>query len=468
MTLELYNTRTRKKETFKPIEDNLVKFYSCGPTVYNYAHLGNLRTYVFNDLLKRALLFNGYEVKHVMNITDVGHLTDDADDGEDKMEKGAQREGKTVWDIARYYTEEFQKDIKKLNILDPDHWPKATEHIKEMIEVNQLIERNGYAYMSNDNLYFDTSKFERYAEFARLNLDNLNEGARTEKDESKRNHTDFVLWFGLKGSKFGEKHTMKWESPWGVGYPGWHIECCAMSSKYLGRQFDIHTGGIDHIPVHHTNEIAQAETAFDVHPWVNYWLHGNFLVTDKEKMAKSTGNFLRMGLLEDKGYDPMAYRYFCLTAHYRSELTFSWEALENAQNAFVKLRNKIIEIKQNPEKGESVDTSRYEDKFLNAVNDDLNIPVALATAQELISDKRLKNSAKLKSLMKFDEILGLDIKNMESEFIEAPEDIKKMLAERETARGEKDFDTADRLRDEIKAKGFVITDTKEGPKVKKV
>lgn len=468
MTIRLYNTRTRKKEEFKPLQDDKVRFYSCGPTVYNYAHLGNLRTYVFNDILKRALQFNGYKVEHVMNITDVGHLTDDADDGEDKMEKGAQREGKTVWDIARFYTEEFQKDIHKLNILDPDQWPKATDHIKEMIDINKMIEEKGYAYMANGNLYFDTSKFERYADFARLNLDNLNEGARTGKDEGKKNHTDFVLWFSLEGSKYGSKHSMKWDSPWGVGYPGWHIECCAMSSKYLGNKFDIHTGGIDHIPVHHTNEIAQAETAFGVHPWVNFWVHGNFLVTDKEKMAKSTGNFLRMGLLEEKGYEPMAYRYFCLTAHYRSELTFSWEALENAQISYKKLKNRIIGIKQEPDAGENTDTSAYEERFREAVADDLNMPVALATLQELVGDSTIKNSAKLPILEKFDEVLGLGIADMESEYISAPEDIQKMLEEREAARKEKDFNKADSIRDSIKEKGYEIYDTAEGPKVKRV
>ncbi len=467
MALRLYNTRTREKEEFRPLDGNEVKFYSCGPTVYNYAHLGNLRTYVFNDLLKRVLQYKGFKVNHVMNITDVGHLTDDADDGEDKMEKGAKREGKTVWDIARYYTEEFQKDIKKLNILDPDHWPKATDHIREMIEINEMIEDRGYAYQANDNLYFDTSKFERYAEFAKLDLDNLDAGARTGKDEGKKNPTDFVLWFGLKGSKFGEKHAMRWESPWGIGYPGWHIECCAMSSKYLGRQFDIHTGGIDHIPVHHTNEIAQAEAAFDVHPWVNFWLHGNFLVTDKEKMAKSTGNFLRMGLLEDKGYNPIAYRYFCLTSHYRSELTFSWEAMDNAQKSYERLKNRIIEIKKNPDAGESSDSSDYERRFDEAIDDDLNIPSALSIAQEAITDNNLKNSKKLEVLEQFDGVLGLGINEMESEFIDAPSEIREMLDQRENARKEKDFKRADRLRDEIKEKGYEITDTKEGPKVKK-
>ena len=469
MGLHLYNTLTRKKEEFKPIEEGKVSFYSCGPTVYNYAHIGNLRTYVFNDILKKVLKYNGYDVNHVMNITDVGHLTDDADDGEDKMEKGAKREGKTVWEVAEFYTQEFKKDIKKLNIDDPDVWPKATEHIKEIIELNQLIEKNGYAYQGkNGNLYFDTSKFDSYAELARLNLENLAEGARTEKDDNKRNPTDFVLWFSLEGSKFGESHTMKWESPWGVGYPGWHIECCAMSSKYLGNHFDIHSGGIDHIPVHHTNEIAQAEAAFHNHPWVNYWIHANFLVIDKGKMAKSGENFLKLGLLEDKGYDPLAYRYFCLTAHYRSELSFSWEILDNAQNSFNKFKNRVIELKESGENKCDADPLKYEDKFLNAINDDLNMPVALATAQEVLNDKELSKTAKLSLLLKFDDVLSLGIKDMKKEKVDVPEDIKKLLNERAKARDVKDFSKSDSIRNSIREKGYEVIDGKEGQELKKL
>lgn len=466
MKLTLYNTLSRKKEEFKPRNKKEVTFYSCGPTVYNYAHIGNLRTYVFNDVLKRTLLYNNYKVHHVMNITDVGHLTDDADAGEDKMEKGAKREGKTVWEISEFYTQAFKSDVKKLNILDPDDWPKATDNIKEMIDINQKIEQNGYAYQAeNGNLYFDTSKSKHYAELAKLNIKELNEGTRTEKDENKKNHTDFVLWFNLRGSKFGEGHAMKWKSPWGVGYPGWHIECCAMSSKYLGKRFDIHTGGIDHIPVHHTNEIAQAEAAFGVHPWVNYWLHANFLVIEKGKMAKSGENFLKLGLLEEKGYDPLVYRYFCLSAHYRSELAFSWDALDNAQNAFNKFKNRIIELKENPSSDGNNDTSAFEDKFLRAINDDLNMPVAVAIAQEIISDKKLSSSAKISLLEKFDRVLGLGIKEMKKERVEIPQHIKELLEQREEARVKKDFERADTLRDEIKKQGFVIKDTPNGPEI---
>jgi cysteinyl-tRNA synthetase len=418
--------------------------------------------------LKRTLKYNGFNVHHVMNITDVGHLTDDADEGEDKMEKGAKREGKTVWEVAEFYTQAFKEDVHKLNILDPDDWPKATDNIKEMIDINQKIQNNGYAYQAeNGNLYFDTAKFEHYAELGKLNLKELNEGARTEKDENKRNHTDFVLWFNLQGSKFGEGHAMKWESPWGVGYPGWHIECCAMSSKYLGEQFDIHTGGIDHIPVHHTNEIAQAETAFNVHPWVRYWMHNNFLVLEKGKMAKSGENFLKLGLLEEKGYDPLAYRFYCLSAHYRSELAFSWEAMDNAQNSFTKFKNRIIELKENPSQEGSNDTQAFEEKFLKAINDDLNMPVALATAQEVLSDKSLSTSAKISVLEKFDDVLGLGITDMKKEKVEIPQHIKDLLDEREEARAKKDFERSDKLRDEIQKQGFNIKDTTNGPELER-
>ena len=469
MKMRFYNTLTRKKEEFKPIEPGKVKFYSCGPTVYNYAHIGNLRTYVFNDILKKSLNYAGFSVNHVMNITDVGHLTDDADDGEDKMEKGAKREGKTVWEVAEFYTEEFKKDIKKLNIEEPDNWPKATEHIPEIIELNQVIEEKGYAYRGNNgNLYFDTSKFDSYAELAKLNLEQLNEGARTEKDENKRNPTDFVLWFNLEGSKFGENHTMRWDSPWGVGYPGWHIECCAMSSKYLGDHFDIHSGGIDHIPVHHTNEIAQAEAAFEKHPWVNYWLHANFLVIDKGKMAKSGDNFLKLALLEEKGYEPLAYRYFCLTAHYRSELSFSWDAMDNSQKSFNKFKSRIIELKESEDNKCDADPLKYEDKFLNAITDDLNMPVALATAQEVLNDKNLSKTAKLNLLLKFDTVLSLGIADMKKEKVSAPQEVSKLLDERADSRARKDFQKSDELREEIRRLGYEVIDGKEGQELKKI
>lgn len=468
MVLKLYNTLSRKKEIFKPISSKGVGFYSCGPTVYNYAHLGNLRAYVFTDVLKRVLKYNGFKVKHVMNITDVGHLTDDADSGEDKMEMGAKREGKTVWDIADFYTKEFMGDIHKLNIKDPDIWCKATDHIQEMIDMIKKIEANGYTYESGGNLYYDTSKFKHYSELARLKLDDLEAGKRTDIDENKRHPRDFVLWFSLKGSKFGEKHSMKWDSPWGTGYPGWHIECCAMSCKYLGKQFDIHTGGIDHIPIHHTNEIAQAEAATGKHPWVKYWLHNNFLVVDKDKMAKSGDNFLRMQTLLDKGYDPLDYRYLCLGSHYRSELIFSWEAMDGAKNSFNRFRNKVIDLKKDMNKKGSSNVKRYIEDFEKAINDDLNTSVALATTLQLLNDNEIANKVKYEALLSFDSVLGFGIEDFKEEHIELSKEIEKKIQQREEARKKKDFATADKIRAKLKEKGILLEDSPEGVVWKKI
>ncbi|MFC1648182.1 cysteine--tRNA ligase [Nanoarchaeota archaeon] len=461
--MRLFNTLTRKKEDFEPIGKE-VKFYACGPTVYNYAHIGNLRTYVFNDILRRALVYSGFNVTQVMNITDVGHLTSDADEGEDKMEKGAKREGKTVWEVAEFYTEAFKQDMKKLNIAEPDKWCKATDHIDLMIEMIKSLEKNGFTYNAGGNVYYDTSKFKHYPELAKLKLENLEEGARTDKDPNKKNPSDFVLWFTLEGSKYGKDHAMKWESPWGTGFPGWHIECSAMSSKYLGEQFDIHTGGIDHINVHHTNEIAQAEGCFGKNPWVKYWLHGNFLVLDKEKMAKSGENFLTLSLLEDKGFDAMAYRYFCLSAHYRSELRFSIEAMEGAQNSYHRLKNKVIEMKTNPQDG-SGDNKEFLAKFKEAIQDDLNVPVALAVIWEML-DSKLSDEKKYETMVEFDEVLGLDIVGMKAD--EVPKEIQVLVEKREAARTAKDFETSDKIRDELKEKGWAIEDTPQGPRAKKV
>ncbi|MCK4888867.1 MAG: cysteine--tRNA ligase, partial [Candidatus Aminicenantes bacterium] len=337
MKLRFYNTLTQKKEDFETMVEGKAGMYSCGPTVYNFAHIGNLRTYIFNDLLRRVILLNGIQLDHVMNVTDVGHLTSDADEGEDKMLEGAKRENKSVWEIAKFYEESFFNDISLLNIQKPEIVCRATDHIEEMINMEKRIEENGFAYFTGGNLYFDTSKLDDYGKLARLRVEDLQYGARTEIDENKKNNSDFVLWFTK--SKFGDQD-MKWDSPWGTGYPGWHIECCAMSSKYLGEQFDIHTGGIDHIPVHHTNEIAQAEAAFGKKPWVKYWLHGEFLVMDKGKMSKSSGEFLTLQFLVEKGYDPMAFRFLCLGAHYRKQLMFSWEAMEGASQGYRNLKNR--------------------------------------------------------------------------------------------------------------------------------
>jgi cysteinyl-tRNA synthetase len=468
MALQLYNTLTRKKESFHSLNDNEVRMYSCGPTVYNYAHLGNLRAYVFTDVLKRVLVYNGFKVKHVMNITDVGHLTDDADAGEDKMEKGARREGKTVWDIAAFYTSAFKQDISRLNIIEPSVWCKATEHIADMISVIKKLEKNGYTYLGDGNVYFDTSKFKHYAELGRLKLDELESGARTDVDEAKKHPRDFVLWFGLGKSKFGSEHAMKWESPWGIGYPGWHIECTAMSSKYLGEQFDIHTGGIDHIPVHHTNEIAQAEGAFGKHPWVQFWLHNNFLVVDKDKMAKSGDNFLRMQTVLDKRYDPLAYRYFCLGSHYRSELGFSWEAMDGALNAYNRFKNKIIELKKNLNEIGATDVNDYLWQFEKAINDDMNMPVALATSLELLNDTSISSKTRYETLLKFDAVLGFNIESLKEEQIELSNEIESLVQKREEARKKKDFKTADKIRDELKAKGILLEDSATGVVWKKI
>ncbi len=466
MTLKLYNTLARKKEVFKPIKDGEVGLYSCGPTVYNYAHIGNLRTYVFNDVLRRTLKYNGYNLKHVMNITDVGHLTSDADSGEDKMLKGAKREKKTVYELAEFYTKAFMVDLEKLNIETPEIIPKATDHIKEMIEIIRKIEKNGYAYSAGGNIYFDTSKFKDYGRLARLENDDSEKKSRVDADKNKRNPNDFVLWFTK--SKFDEQE-MKWDSPFGKGYPGWHIECSAMSSKYLGEQFDIHTGGIDHIQVHHTNEIAQSEAAFNKHPWVKYWLHGEFLVIDKDKMAKSGDNFLKLQTLVDKGFDPIVYRYFCLTAHYKQQLKFSFDGLESSRNSFNALKNKVIEIKKDDD-GEihkRLD-HRYTEEFKELINDDLNMPKVLALMYHVLKDEKISNKDKYSILLDFDRVLGLGFKNMKEEIAEVNGEIEALIKERDNAKKQKDFAKADKIRNELKHKGIVLEDSKDGTKWKKI
>lgn len=460
--ISLYNTLTREKEEFKPIKKTSVGFYSCGPTVYNYAHIGNLRTYIFNDLLKRVLLYNGYKVKHVMNITDVGHLTSDADEGEDKMLKGAKRESKSVWDIAEFYTKAFQEDMKHLNITAPTVWCKATDHITEMIDLIKKIGRKGYTYNAGGNVYFDTSKFKDYGKLALLKLDDLKAGARTEVDANKKNPRDFALWFTK--SKF-EDQEMKWDSPWGQGYPGWHIECSAMSMKYLGNHFDIHTGGIDHIPVHHTNEIAQSEAATGK-KWVNYWLHGEFLVIDKGKMAKSGENFITLQTMITKGYNPLAYRFFCLGTHYRIPLAFSWEGLENAKNAYERLKNIVLDLKTKKDSNKTDSFDSYKAQFLDSVNDDLNMPEAVSVLWAALRDPELGSKEKLKLAYDFDDVFGLGLAELKPD--EVPAEIVALVKEREAVRRAKDWALSDKLRDAIKAKGYAIEDSKDGIRVKKI
>lgn len=463
MTLKVFNTLTRQKEVFKPINDNKVNMYSCGPTVYHYAHIGNLRTYIFNDILRKTLKYLNYDLTHVMNITDVGHIVGDADQGEDKMLKGAIRENKTVWQIAQQYTDAFMNDIKRLNIESPDHILKATDNIKEMQDIISTLVEKDYAYIADGNVYFDTSKFDGYEKLGKLNLENLREGARVCADSNKRNSTDFVLWFTK--SKFQDQD-MKWDSPWGVGYPGWHIECTAMSSKHFGNQFDIHTGGVDHIPVHHTNEIAQSEAAFGVKPWVNYWIHGAFLIDHTGKMSKSKGEFLTLQLLVDKGYDPLAYRYFCLNAHYRQQLTFSFEALDAAKTGFNTLKYRIIELKKNVnDNNQNHDLEKsYKDEFIEAISDDLNMPRALATFQKVLKDNNISNKQKYNLILDFDKVLGLNVDSFKEEAQEISPEIMDIIKERELARQNKDWAKSDELRDLLKGKGVLIKDTKEGTK----
>ncbi len=462
MELKFYNTLTRQKDVFKPIVAGKVGIYCCGPTVYFFAHIGNLRTYVFEDILKRVLLYNGFKVNHVMNITDVGHLTDDADDGEDKVEREAKKEGKTVHEIAEFYTNAFFKDTDRLNILRPDITCKATDHISDMIGMIKLNEQNGHTYIADGNVYYDISTFPDYGKMAKLKLENLKAGARVDVDEGKRNPQDFVLWF-VK-SKFKD-HIMQWDSPWGTGYPGWHIECSAMSSKYLGEQVDIHCGGIDHIPIHHTNEIAQSEGAFGK-KWVNYWLHGEFLVINQGRMGKSEGNFITLQTAIEKGFDPLDYRYFLLGAHYKTQLSFSWEALEGAKNAFSGLKSRIIELKK--DLGESKgDIGKIKEEFHAYINDDMDMPKALALLWNVVKSDELGNKEKYALILDFDKIFGLRLDEVEEEKFDTPAEVEELLKKREDVRKSKDWAAADKYRDEIKEKGFVISDTAEGPKLKK-
>ncbi|MDD5173049.1 MAG: cysteine--tRNA ligase [Patescibacteria group bacterium] len=462
MFMVLYNTLDRKKEIFKPIK-NRVGLYSCGPTVYNYAHIGNLRAYVFADILKKTLKYNGYKVKHVMNITDVGHLTSDADFGEDKMIKALRREGKkfnkkSIKKISKFYTRAFKQDIKKLNIQFPNLWTKATAYIKEMIKMIRLIEKNGYAYETSDGLYFNTAKLPDYGKLAQLNIKGLQPGARVEINPEKKNLTDFALWFKAVGK--GKSHLMQWASPWGKGWPGWHIECSAMSSKCLGQPFDIHTGGIDHIPVHHTNEIAQAEAARKK-PLAHYWLHNEFLILDKEKMAKSGEGFITLSTLANKGFNPLAYRYFCLTAHYRSPLNFNWENLLASQNALNNLYQNVAGYPR-PTKI----NKETKQKFTSAINDDLDTPQALSVVWETIKSD-LSNGEKMATLIDFDKILGLDLIKTKKDLSKIPLKIKEIVKKRELFRKEKNWAAADQLRQEINNLGFQIEDTAQGTFIKK-
>jgi len=463
--IQLFNTLMRKKEKFIPLEQGKVKMYCCGPTVYLYAHIGNFRTYVFEDVLRRVLEFNGFKVKHVMNITDVGHLTSDADTGEDKMEVGAEREKKTASEIAEFYTKAFFEETEELNILKPTIVCKATDHIADIIELVQKLEKKGYTYVIDSGVYFDTSKLEDYGKLTGMNFERLNEtlkaGARVEFDPQKKNITDFGVWFFSPKDK---KRQMEWDSPWGVGFPGWHAECSVMSMKYLGETFDIHCSAIDHVPIHHTNEIAQSEAATGK-KFVNYWLHAAFLVFGKEtKMAKSEGKIITVKNIIEKGFDPLAFRYLCMTAHYRSELVFTWESLQAAQNALFTLREHVRKLSENLEDKLllSNKAAEYSEKFLEAVNDDLNMPEALAIVWKLVRNEReLSNQEKYKLLLEFDKIFALDLaREMARE--ELPKEAEELIRKREDARKTKDWKTADKIREQLKAMGIIIEDTPQG------
>lgn len=457
MEIQLFNTLSRQKETFKPIQSGHVSMYNCGPTVYDRIHIGNFRASVFPDLLRRMFEYNGYEVKQIMNITDVGHLVSDGDDGEDKMTKALKREGMPITlpamlEIASKYANEFLEDLKSLNVQPAFKYPRASDHIQEDIDIVKLLEKNGFAYKTDDGMYFDTSKFPAYGKLGNINIESLREGARVATNSQKKNPTDFALW------KFDPKNG--WMSPWGNGFPGWHIECSAMSSKYLGQPFDIHTGAIDLIPIHHNNEIAQSEAAYGK-KFVNYWLHNEFLVVGNDKMSKSKGSFVTLQTLKDESISPLAYRYWLLTAHYRSPINFTLEAVRASQNALVRLLKTVM----NYPKGGAV-IPAYKEKFTAFINDDLNTPQALALAWELISDTSQSDADKRATLLDFDEVFGLKLDAIPEIKDEAiPPEISALAETREEARKAKDWAKADALRKEIEDRGYTIKDTTNGIEV---
>ncbi len=463
--MKLYNTPDRKVVDFTPLNPGKVTMYCCGPTVYNYAHIGNLRAYLFEDVLRRTLEMEGFEVKHVMNVTDVGHLTGDGDDGEDKMIKGAREKGMSVWDIAKFFTESFFLDTSRLNVLRPTVVAPATQHISQMITLIQRLEANALTYQAGGNVYFNTAKFPDYGKMALLDRQEAPALSRVDADAGKKNPRDFVLWFTK--SKFGDQ-AMTWESPWGLGYPGWHIECSAMGIHHLGERFDIHCGGIDHVPVHHTNEIAQSEGALG-HKWVNYWLHNEFLLLSKEKMSKSSGEFLTLQVLVDRGYDPLDYRFFCFGAHYRSPLTFTWEALDAARNARKNLFDRVREWKAGPVLPPGSGSAPYLAAWKDALENDLSTPQALAALWGLVKDPLVVPGEKLGALEEMDRVLGLGL----SALAPLPEEtvpgaVAALVEARSQARKSKDWKRSDEIRDELKTLGWTVEDTGSGPVLKKL
>ena len=466
MQIKLYNTLTRKKEDFVPIKGNEVRIYSCGPTVYSYAHIGNFRAYVFVDNLRRILEYNGYKLKHVMNITDVGHLESDADEGEDKMVKAAKKEHKSPYEIAEFYTKVFFADMDKLHIERPEIIAKATEHIPDMLEFVKEIIKNGYAYETSTAIYFDVSKLDKYPVLSNRNIEDQIAGARVDVDPEKKNPYDFAIWI-----KAPKNHIMKWDSPWGPSYPGWHLECSAMARKYLGEVFDIHTGGVDHIPTHHENEIAQSKGAFGKIP-AKTWMHVEFLQVNGGKMSKSLGNVYTISQLQEKGIEPLAFKLFCYTAHYRTKLNFTFEGAMSSQKALNRLREGYIKHKAGTKKIDNSIKDEYKEQFLRAINDDLNMPLAMSIVWEVArNDCKSKELADL--MLEFDKVLGLDLVNSENYIkgqsdIEIPNEIKELLEKRKVAREEKNWALSDEIRDKIKNKGYIVKDTKEGMTVEKI
>ncbi len=460
MKIYFYNTLTRKKDEFIPIDEKEIRMYSCGPTVYYFAHIGNLRAYLFMDTLRRTLKYNGYKLKHVMNITDVGHLVSDADEGEDKMMKAAQRENKDPFEIAKFYMNAFFEDIHKLNIDKPEIIARATEHIKDMEKYVQKIIENGYTYETEDTIYFDTSKLEKYGVLSNIKIDEQKAGARVDFDKSKKNITDFALWI-----KAPENHLMKWDTFWGKCYPGWHLECSAMGYKYLGDHFDIHTGGIDHIPIHHENEIAQAQGFCGKNP-ANFWMHVDFLQVNGGKMSKSLNNLYTLSDLQEKGYEPLVYRMFNFTSTYRAQINFTFEAMDSAKTALGRLRDGYLKHKAGTEDVSDDEIQSYKERFLEAINDDLNMPVAMSIVWEVV--KQPKKSKKYQELLlDFDRVLGFNLKDYVKEENVLPEDVQKLVNERNNARANKNWAESDRIRDILVSMGYTVKDSKEGTIVEK-
>lgn len=464
--LKVYNTLTRKKEDFIPIHDKTVYMYSCGPTVYSYAHIGNLRTYIFMDLLRRVMKYDGYKLKGVMNITDVGHLLDDADDGEDKLQKAAREQKKSPWEIAEFYTDVFFRDLAALNINKPEIIAKATDHIQEMIQFVEKLEEKGYAYEISDGVYFDISKFPSYGKLSGQTVDEKEAGARIEENSEKRHPADFALW-----KKADKNHIMQWPSPWGQGYPGWHIECSAMSRKYLGEVFDLHTGGIDAVPVHHENEIAQNE-ALAGKQTVNYWMHGEFMMVDGGKMSKSLGNVYTIAQLEEKGYSPLDFRFFCLNAHYRKKLNFTFDGLTAAKTSRERISASLYSHKSSDAATDKAVLENYKNQFTEAINDDINIPLALGILFNMLKEPKSKDIYAL--ALDFDKVFGLSFDKISAPETKTgqendyPQEIAELIEKRKQAKKDKNFALADEIRSEIARLGYSVLDTREGVKVTKI